>query len=126
MNPAVWFEIHVQGMARTKVFCETVLGQTLSPLPAPPGEASGLEMLAFPMQPDQSGAGGTPVKMAGMPSGGNSTLVHFACENCATELGRVAAAGGTVFKDKFAMGPYGYCGLAVDTDGNMFGLHSLA
>jgi predicted enzyme related to lactoylglutathione lyase len=125
-NPVVWFEIYVQDMPRARAFYETVLNLQLSPLPAPPGEAADLEMLAFPMQPETGGAGGTLVRMEGMPSGGNSTLVYFACTDCATEVGRVAAAGGKVFKDKFAIGPYGFCALAVDTEGNMFGLHSMA
>lgn len=28
-------------------------------------------------------------------------------------------------KEKFAMGPYGFIALVVDTEGNMLGLHSM-
>ena len=84
-NPIGWFEIHVQDMARARAFYETVFGQTLQPLPSPGGED--MEMLAFPMQQGSYGASGALVKMAGVPSGGNSTLVYFACADCAVEAG---------------------------------------
>jgi predicted enzyme related to lactoylglutathione lyase len=63
--------------------------------------------------------------MPGYPSGGNSTLVYFVCEDCAVEEGRVKPAGGRVEKSKFSIGPYGFVALAHDTEGNMFGLHSM-
>lgn len=121
-NPVGWFEIYVQDMPRAKTFYEGVLGVKLDKLDAP--DAS-LEMLAFPMQRDGSGAAGALVKMQGMPSGGNSTLVYFVCRDCAVEAGRVAAHGGQVAKDKFAIGQYGYIALVTDTEGNMIGLHSM-
>ena len=43
----------------------------------------------------------------------------------AVEAGRVVAAGGQLFKEKFSIGQYGFCALAHDTEGNMFGLHSM-
>ena len=63
--------------------------------------------------------------MAGMPSGGNSTLVYFHCGDCAVEQGRVAGAGGRVERPKWAIGQYGHIALVVDTEGNMIGLHSM-
>ena len=54
------------------------------------------------------------------------TLVYFGCEDCAVEGSRVAAAGGNVHREKMSIGEYGFIVLAVDTEGNMFGLHSLA
>jgi hypothetical protein len=65
------------------------------------------------------------VNIPGVPSGGNSTLVYFACEDCAVEGARVAAAGGTIHREKLSIGEYGFIVLAVDTEGNMIGLHSL-
>ena len=35
------------------------------------------------------------------------------------------AAGGKVFKPKFAIGPYGFCALLTDTEGNCIGVHSM-
>ncbi len=120
-NPIVWFEIYVQDMERAKRFYETVLEVQLQKLESP-----GMEMWAFPMLMDAPGASGSLVKMEGVPSGGNSTLVYFTCADCAVEAARVAAAGGRVQREKMSIGEYGFIALAVDTEGNMFGLHSMA
>jgi hypothetical protein len=120
-NPVRWFEIYVQDMGRARAFYEAVLGVSLSPLGSPALD----DMWAFPGGPGRSGASGALVKMAGVPSGGNSTLVYFGCADCALEAGRVAAAGGQVMRQKFPIGQYGYIALATDTEGNLFGLHSL-
>jgi len=119
-NPAIWFEIYVQDMVRAKRFYESVFQVELQALGSP-----GMEMFAFPMQMDRGGASGALVKMEGAPSGGNSTLVYFGCEDCATEAARVAEAGGRVHREKFSIGEYGFIALALDTEGNMFGLHSI-
>ena len=119
-NPVGWFEIYVQDMARARRFYETVLDGRLEKL-----EAGGLELWAFPMNPEANGAAGALIKMQGFPSGGNSTLVYFSTEDCATEEGRVVKAGGRVEKTKFSIGPHGFISLVYDTEGNMFGLHSM-
>lgn len=118
-NPVGWFEIYVQDTERARRFYETVLDTHLEQLPTPD-----LEMWAFPMSPDAPGCSGTLVKARGVPSGG-STLVYFQCDDCAVEGGRVRDAGGTVHRDKMSIGQYGFVVLAVDTEGNMFGLHSM-
>lgn len=120
-NPIVWFEIYVQDMERAKRFYETVLEVQLQKLESP-----GMEMWAFPMLMDAPGASGSLVRMEGVPSGGNSTLVYFTCADCAVEAARVARAGGRVQREKMSIGEYGFIALAVDTEGNMFGLHSMA
>jgi predicted enzyme related to lactoylglutathione lyase len=107
-------------MARAKAFYETVLGVTLDKLPTPD-----IEMLAFPGDMISPGTSGALVRMPGVPSGGNSVMIYFSCEDCGLEGSRVAAAGGTVQRDKMSIGQYGFIVLAVDTEGNMFGLHSL-
>jgi predicted enzyme related to lactoylglutathione lyase len=119
-NPVGWFEIYVQDLARARRFYETVLGTTLSRL-----DADGLEMWAFPMAEGQRGIGGALLSVAGMPSGGNSTLVYFNCEDCGVEAARVAAAGGKVQREKMSIGQYGHIALVFDTEGNLFGLHSM-
>lgn len=124
-NPVVWFEIYVQDMPRAQAFYEQVLAKKLEALPLPEGDDSGLQMVAFPMEMGNGGAGGSLVKMEGVPSGGMGTLVYFGCEDCAVEAGRVIAAGGQIFREKFSIGQYGFCALAHDTEGNLFGLHSM-
>ncbi|MBS1155350.1 MAG: hypothetical protein H6R07_1274 [Proteobacteria bacterium] len=118
-NPVCWFEIYVQDMPRAKRFYETVFQTTLTRLETPD-----LEMWAFPMQPEGTGATGSLVKMQGVSSGANSVLVYFSCADCAVEASRVAAAGGQVHKEKFSIGQYGFIALVSDTEGNMIGLHS--
>lgn len=118
-NPVVWFEIYVQDMQRAQKFYEAVLQTKLARL------NTDFELLAFPMEMDRPGVGGALVKMEGVASGGNSTLVYFFCEDCAVEAGRIVAAGGRIQREKMSIGEYGFVVLAFDTEGNMFGLHSM-
>jgi hypothetical protein len=121
-NPVAWFEIYVQDIERAKCFYETVLQLTLSPLNSP---IPTLQMWAFPCDRDRYGATGALVRMDGVPSGGNSTLVYFHCEDCAIEESRVVAAGGQIKQSKMPIGEYGHISLVFDTEGNLFGLHSM-
>lgn len=123
-NPVGWFEIYVQDMGRARAFYESVFGIELSSL-APP-DTAGMEMLAFPSQQGGFGASGALVHMPGFASGNNSVLVYFMCTDCAVEAGKVAAAGGKLFKEKFSIGQYGNIALVTDTEGNMIGLHSMS
>jgi predicted enzyme related to lactoylglutathione lyase len=119
-NPVNWFEIYVQDMTRAKKFYESVFGTTLVKLNTPD-----IEMWSFPMEVDRFGAGGSLVKMEGFPSGGNSIIIYFNCNDCAVEAARVADAKGSLFKEKKSIGEYGFIALAFDTEGNMIGLHSM-
>ncbi len=121
MNPVVWFEIYVQDIERATKFYETVLGVKLEKLSTPAPE---IEMMTFPMAMDRSGASGALAKMEGVDSGGNSVLVYFSCQDCAVEESRIEPAGGHIHRPKMSIGQYGFITLAVDTEGNMFGLHS--
>ena len=84
-NPVVWFEIYVQDIERAKTFYQQVLNIQLSPLPV-----EGVATRAFPSDNQWSGAPGALVQAAGVPSGGNSTIVYFICQDCAVEEDRVA------------------------------------
>lgn len=119
-NPVGWFEIYVQDMQRARRFYESVFDVALRKLNAPSPE-----MWAFPMETDRFGAAGSLVRMPGFPSGGNSTLVYFSCEDCAVEAARVTRAGGRIQREKMSIGEYGFIALAYDTEGNLFGLHSM-
>lgn len=120
-NPVGWFEVYVQDVPRAKAFYETVFDVKLTQLESPI-----VEMWAFPMNPEGFGASGALVRMPGIASGGNSTLVYFSCRDCAVEAAKASAAGGQIQKQKFSIAPYGYIALVVDTEGNMIGLHSMA
>lgn len=119
-NPVGWFEIYVQDMDRAKKFYEAVFEAKLEKLPAPD-----IEMWTFPMATERRGSSGALVKAPGIESGGNSVMVYFSCEDCAVEAGRVAGAGGKVQQEKMSIGEYGFIAHALDTEGNVFGLHSL-
>lgn len=119
-NPVGWFEIYVQDMARAKAFYEAVFEARLERLESP-----AIEMWAFRMQPDGTGAAGSLVHAPGVPSGGGGTLVYFSCDDCAVQAARAADSGGTILKDKFPIGQYGFVALAHDTEGNLIGLHSM-
>ncbi len=119
-NPVGWFEIYVNDMNRAKRFYESMLQLTLEKLPVPD-----LEMWQFPMTTDGCGASGALVRMEGFPAGGNSTLVYFSCADCAVDAARVVPAGGKIQREKVSLGKYGFMVLAIDTEGNMFGLHSM-
>jgi uncharacterized protein len=121
-NPVGWFEIYVSDMTRATQFYETVFTKTLYALPMPNTEDE-MEMMVFDMLPEAKGASGALVKMNDVQPGG-STLVYFTSEDCAIEESRIEAAGGKVYKPKQSIGEYGFITLAIDTEGNMFGIHS--
>lgn len=119
-NPVNWFEIYVQDIERARKFYETVLKVKLESLGNPD-----LPMLAFPSNQESFGTSGALVQFPEKSSGINSTIVYFYCEDCAQEAKRVVPAGGKIHRDKISIGQYGFIVLALDTEGNMFGLHSM-
>jgi hypothetical protein len=132
-NPVGWFEIYVQDMPRAKAFYEAVFQGTLEKLATPESvdkecadNGMEMEMWSFPSSMEGYGSPGALVRMPGLPSGGNSTLVYFSCADCAEEAARAAANGGTVFREKMSIGEYGFIAIINDTESNMIGLHSMA
>src|SRR5262245_12024937 len=109
-------------MPKAKAFYEAVLNVKLTELKSPVPE---LEMWQFPSEMTASGASGALAKREGVNPGGNSTLVYFRCEDCAVEAARVVPAGGRIKDQKTSIGQYGFIALAYDSEGNMFGLHSM-
>ena len=122
-NPVGWFEIYVADMDRAKTFYEAVLDVQLNDLGDP--NDTNIVMKVFPEDMEKYGATGALVKMEGVPVGQNSVLVYFSCADCAVEESRVESSGGKVEKAKFSIGEYGFISMVMDTEGNMFGLHSL-
>jgi len=125
-NPVGWFEIYVQDIEKAQKFYESVLSVQMKDLLDPTEDNVKMKMFSADEKAmEKSGSNGALVHMPGMPSGGNSTLVYFSCEDCSVEESRVSGAGGGIFKSKFSIGPYGFISLCTDPDGNMFGLHSM-
>jgi predicted enzyme related to lactoylglutathione lyase len=121
-NSVGWFEIYVQDLDRAKAFYENTFGVTLQRLDSP---TLGLELWAFPMQPEKPGCPGALVRMEGKESGVGGTIIYFSCEDCSVEAARAAKNGGKVQQPKFAIGNYGFIAMVRDPDGNIIGLHSM-
>ncbi len=119
-NPIIWFEIYVQDMDRAKEFYESVFQTKLKRIDSPE-----TDMWSFPTQMDQTGTSGALVKMEGVHSGGNSTIVYFTCDDCAVEEARAEQLGAMIHQKKISIGEYGFISLLFDTEGNMIGLHSM-
>ncbi|HEX5128018.1 MAG TPA: VOC family protein [Rhodocyclaceae bacterium] len=119
-NPVGWFEIYVEDLDRASKFYESVLGVKLEAF-----DNAEVKMRVFPRDEKAPGAGGALVYMQGFGSGGNSVLVYFMSENCATEEARAVKNGGRVQKSKMSIGEHGFISLLIDTEGNMFGVHSM-
>ena len=122
MNTVSWFEIYVDDLDKCTAFYEQVFGVELTPNEMNLG---GLEMRMFPGDEQAYGATGAICRMEGVKAGGNSTMVYFACQDCAVEESRIAGAGGQVIQSKFQIGRHGFITVAQDPDGNTIGLHSM-
>jgi uncharacterized protein len=123
-NVFTWVEIYVEDMSRARKFYEAVLQAELTDMDMPEGMGE-MQMVCFPWLENGPNISGALVKMENMKPGAGGTLVYFACENCAVEISRVAQAGGKVLQEKMPIGNYGFCGIAMDTEGNTIGFHSM-
>jgi predicted enzyme related to lactoylglutathione lyase len=121
-NPIRWFEIYVKDMERAKKFYESVFQVKLERLSSPAAE---LEMWSFPSEREGSGCSGALAKMKGAEPHGFGTIVYFASDDCAVEEQRVVPSGGKIQRPKISIGQYGFITLAIDTEGNMIGIHSM-
>ena len=123
MNAVGWFDIFVDDLARATDFYETVLGVTLDPMGDPTGET---QMMAFGSDMSAYGAAGALTKSAHGRPGVGGTTIYFMADDCAIQEARVAAAGGVVIRPKFSIGDFGFVSLCQDTEGNIFGMNSMA
>ena len=126
-NPVGWFEIYVSDMARARQFYQSVLGVELTPLSNPAEVENNLEMWSFPADMTSYGAAGALVKvpMPEMQGGNNSVIIYFHSEDCAREETKVTESGGRIIKPKMSIGQYGFITLALDTEKNVIGFHSM-
>lgn len=122
-NPFTWIEIYVEDIGRAQMFYETVF--QIKMIPMQTMEFSDLKMLSFPWAEGEANISGALCKTGKMKAGTGGTLVYFACVDCATEASRIVDAGGKLLQDKFQIGEHGFCSIAMDTEGNTIGLHSM-
>lgn len=123
-NPFNWIEIYVEDMGRAQNFYETVLDIKLIPMQTPDNSGD-LEMLCFPWIEGEMNISGALCKTSAIKPGSGGTLVYFTCDDCDLETSRVESAGGKVLQKKMSIGDYGFCSVAMDTEGNSIGFHSM-
>lgn len=122
-NAVGWFDLYVHDLERATRFYEDVLQTKLQPIGDPTGET---QMMGFPTTMTAYGAGGALVKSAHALPGAGGTMVYFSVKDCQHEQARVVAAGGKLLRPKFSIGEFGWVSLCEDTEGNPFGLSSMA
>lgn len=122
-NAVGWFDLYVHDLERATRFYEEVLQTKLQPIGDPTGET---QMMGFPTTMTAYGAGGALVKSAHARPGTGGTMVYFSVKDCQHEQARVVAAGGKLLRPKFSIGEFGWVSLCEDTEGNPFGLSSMA
>lgn len=121
-NMVAWFEIPVNNMDRAKKFYETVFKLDINVV-----DFGGLKMGWFPSKGEAYGATGTLIKQESYVPSQEGTLVYFHSEDVTTELNRVEAAGGTIYKPKTHISPeHGFMGVFIDSEGNRIALHASA
>ena len=111
-----------------KRFYNQVLGTNFIDSVAP-GDAPQAMKMSFFSPMENQGVSGALIEMAGTKEGDGhcvNTMVYFPCNDCSVEESKIAAAGGIVNRSKFSIGEFGFCSICVDTEGNPFGLFSMA
>lgn len=122
VNAVGWFDIYVKDMDRAVGFYEKVLDTKLEEMSDPTSET---QMMSFSGDMGIYGASGALVKTDHASPGPGGTQVYFSVEDCATQQGRVADAGGAIIRPKFSIGEFGFVALCQDTEGNMIGFNSM-
>lgn len=123
-NVFTWVEIYVEDMDRARKFYETVLQVEMTEMQTP-GGIDDFQMIGFPWEENAPNISGALVKTSSVKPGMGGTVAYFSCEDCTAEISRVENAGGKVYKPKFSIGEYGFCGICSDTEGNTIGFHSM-
>jgi predicted enzyme related to lactoylglutathione lyase len=118
-NALNWFELPVNDLDRATRFYETVLGTPLRR-----EVFNGTPMAIFPY--GEGGVGGALLKSANRKPGSEGSLVYLdASDKLDACLARVEKAGGAIALPRTAIGENGFIALVRDSEGNLFGLHSM-
>jgi predicted enzyme related to lactoylglutathione lyase len=121
-NQVVWFDIPVKELDRAIRFYSAVLGSTVKKEQYP-----GMTFAVLPHEKDDvsgcltPGSDGEEAK----PSP-NGPLLYLNCQGRLDQaLAAVETNGGKVLKPRHAIGPYGFRGIVLDSEGNRIALHSM-
>jgi predicted enzyme related to lactoylglutathione lyase len=115
-----WFEIPAKNLARAKAFYEAVLGiEMITPFPD-------MKYAMFPADMQNGEIGGGLLEEEGYEPSQQGALIYLnGGEDLDIPLGKVEAAGGKIIMPKTSIGPNGFMGRFIDTEGNRVAFHSM-
>ena len=115
-----WFEIPAKNLARAKAFYEAVLGiEMILPFPD-------MKYAMFPADMQKGEIGGGISEEEGFEPSQQGALVYLnGGEDLEIPLSKVEMAGGTIIMAKTSIGPNGFMGRFIDSEGNRMALHSM-
>jgi predicted enzyme related to lactoylglutathione lyase len=117
-NQIVWCDIPINDLDRAIKFYSAVLGHAVSK------ESHG--EINFGLLPHTDGSvGGCLVKTEDTKPSANGPLIYLNCEDrLDAAVATIEKNGGKVLKPKHQIGPYGFCAVILDSEGNRIALHS--
>jgi len=115
-----WFEIPAKNLERAKAFYEAVLGiEMILPFPD-------MKYAMFPADMMNGEIGGGISEEEGFEPAQQGSLIYLnGGEDLDIPLSKVEAAGGKVIMPKTSIGPNGFMGRFIDTEGNRVAFHSM-
>jgi predicted enzyme related to lactoylglutathione lyase len=115
-----WFEIPAKNLARAKAFYEAVLGiQMATPFPD-------MKYAMFPADMQNGEIGGGLLEEEGYEPSQQGALIYLnGGDDLDIPLSKVEAAGGKIIMPKTSIGPNGFMGRFIDTEGNRIAFHSM-
>lgn len=117
-NTLCWTDIPVIDLDRAVAFYSAVLGEAVKKECMP-----GFEFGLLP-HADNNASGCLVVAEDNAPSKLGPVIYLSVNGRLDEAIAAVAAHGGTVIKEKHAIGPYGYRSVILDSEGNRLALHS--
>ncbi len=115
-----WFEIPATDFERAKAFYAKVLDVQIQDDP-------NRQYAYLPSDSEKGGFGGAiGIGENFVPSTIGTTIYLDGGNDLSIPLNRVEDAGGKIILPKTAIGPNGYIGLFIDTEGNKVGFHSMS
>jgi predicted enzyme related to lactoylglutathione lyase len=115
-----WFEIPAKNLARAKAFYEEVLGiEMILPFPD-------MKYAMFPADMMNGEIGGGISEEEGFEPAPQGALIYLnGGEDLDIPLAKVETAGGQIIMPKTSLGPNGFMGRFIDTEGNRVAFHSM-
>lgn len=119
LNPVGWFELPVSDMQRAQRFYHHVFLVAFELV-----DMAADLMAMFPFDHTKPGCSGALVQGKEYVPGNTGTMVYFECTDVAPYLAKVEPAGGQLLLSKTSIGPHGFIGIFLDSEGNKVGMHS--